>query len=112
MLLLGIALRQVLSQPSTTDLNDGSAVAPHSCNRTFALDTETIEFDEVGERLQRLIVQQIRGGIKWPVTVLRLKVTNENFIDSTSTKWIAAFSPPNEPLCELQGIRNSCQPGT
>ncbi|GAV02823.1 hypothetical protein RvY_13341 [Ramazzottius varieornatus] len=108
-ILFGHVLEETLNDPSrVVDLNDGSAFARRYWNRTFWLDTGPIEFDEVGERKQPLIIQQFQKGGVWPTTIMTLDASANEFVDVASISWVAPFPPPNEPPCGFLGANVIC----
>ncbi|GAV02728.1 hypothetical protein RvY_13257 [Ramazzottius varieornatus] len=108
-ILFGHVLEETLNDPSrVVDLNDGSAFARRYWNRTFWLDTGPIEFDEVGERKQPLIIQQFQKGGVWPTTIMTLDASANEFVDVASISWVAPFPPPNEPPCGFLGTNAIC----
>ncbi|GAV06497.1 hypothetical protein RvY_16473 [Ramazzottius varieornatus] len=108
-ILFGHGLEEALNDSSRiVDLSDGSAFARRYWNRTFWLDTGPIEFDEVGERKQPLIIQQFQKGGVWPITVMTLDASANEFADVASISWKVPFPPPNEPACGFLGTNVIC----
>lgn len=108
-ILFGHVLEETLNDSSRiVDLKDGSAFARRYWNRTFWLDTGPIEFDEVGERKQPLIVQQFQTDAIWPTTVMTLDGSANEFVDVAPISWITPFPPPNEPACGFLGTNVTC----
>ena len=108
-ILFGEVLQESLDDTSAFDLNNGTAFAKRYWNRTFFLDTGPIEFDEVGERKQPLIIQQFQKDGVWPVTILMLGASAQNFVDVTPVSWSVPFPPLNEPICGYLGINVLCR---
>ena len=108
-ILFGEVLQESLDDTSAFDLNNGTAFAKRYWNRTFFLDTGPIEFDEVGERKQPLIIQQFQKDGVWPVTILMLGASAQNFVDVAPVSWSVPFPPLNEPICGYLGTNVLCQ---
>ena len=102
-------MQESLDDTSAFDLNNGTAFAKRYWNRTFFLDTGPIEFDEVGERKQPLIIQQFQKDGVWPVTILMLGASAQNFVDVAPVSWSVPFPPLNEPICGYLGTNVLCQ---
>lgn len=106
--MFGIVLQHILH--ASIDLSDGSAIGRLFWNRTFNLDTGVIQFDEVGERKQDMIVQHFQQGDVWPTTILELSGSAELYENVTAIEWPLPFPPPNEPFCGYTGLSSACLP--
>ncbi|GAV06515.1 hypothetical protein RvY_16487-2 [Ramazzottius varieornatus] len=107
-IMFGIMLQHILH--ASVDLSDGSAIGRLFWNKTFNLDTGIIQFDEVGERKQDMIVQQFQKGDVWPTTILELSGSAELHENVTAIEWPVPFPPPNEPFCGYSGLSSACLP--
>ncbi|GAV06469.1 hypothetical protein RvY_16453 [Ramazzottius varieornatus] len=105
--MLGNVIGESLNN-SSVDPNDGSALGRLFWNRTFNLDTGVVQFDEVGERKQDMIVQHFQKGDVWPTIVLKLPGSTNVFESVTTIEWPVPFPPPSEPFCGYTGIKPVC----